>query len=68
MRWFKFLLAIFSCVLTCAAALTPAARADETCNSPYLSNLIEGQEDYLYVWTLGVRGLGDGQDKLVTLE
>ena len=44
------------------------ALADETCNSPYLANLIKGQEDYLYVWTLGVAGLGDGWDKLVTLD
>ncbi len=42
--------------------------ADETCNSPYLSNLIKGQEDYLYVWTLGVPGMGDGWDKLVTID
>ena len=42
--------------------------ADETCNSPYMSKLIKGQEDYLYVWTLGVPGLGDGWDKLVTLD
>jgi len=46
----------------------PYAIADETCNSPYLSNLIKGQEDYLYVWTLGVKGMGDGSDKLVTLD
>jgi selenium-binding protein 1 len=44
------------------------ALADETCNSPYLSNLIKGQEDFLYVWTLGVKGMGDGSDKLVTLD
>ena len=44
------------------------AQADETCNSPYLSNLIKGQEDYLYVWTLGVPGMGDGWDKLVTID
>jgi selenium-binding protein 1 len=42
--------------------------ADETCNSPYMSNLIKGQEDYVYVWTLGVKGMGDGSDKLVTLD
>ena len=48
-------------------ALIPAAlRADETCQSPYLPKLV-GQEDFLYVWTLGVDGLGDGSDKLVTL-
>jgi selenium-binding protein 1 len=28
---------------------------------------ITGQEDYVYVYTLGVAGLGDGNDKLVTL-
>lgn len=42
-------------------------RADETCSSPYLAR-IEGQEEFLYVWTLGVEGLGDGQDKLVTVD
>ena len=46
----------------------PAARADETCNSPYISKLIKGQEDYVYVWTLGVDGVGDGSDKLVTVD
>jgi len=42
-------------------------RADETCSSPYLAR-IEGQEEFVYVWTLGVDGLGDGQDKLVTVD
>jgi methanethiol oxidase len=41
--------------------------ADETCVSPYMAR-IEGQEEYLYVWTLGVEGLGDGSDKLVTVD
>lgn len=51
-----------------AAILTPIhAHADETCASPYMKK-IEGQEDYVYVWTLGVEGLGDGQDKLVTVD
>ena len=44
------------------------ARADETCNSPYTSRLIKGQEDFVHVWTLGVKGLGDGHDKLVTID
>src|SRR5207248_810610 len=44
------------------------ALADETCNSPYVGNLIKGQEDYVYVWTLGIKGLGDGSDKLVTID
>jgi len=47
---------------------TGVARADETCNSPYISKLIKGQEDYVYVWALGVEGLGDGSDKLVTVD
>jgi selenium-binding protein 1 len=45
-----------------------AAAADETCNSPYIAKLIKGQEDYVYVWTLGVEGMGDGFDKLVTID
>ena len=41
--------------------------ADETCQSPYMAK-IEGQEDFVYVWTLGQEGLGDEQDKLVTID
>ena len=41
--------------------------ADETCMSPYMAK-ITGQEDFVYVWTLGVEGVGDGQDKLVTVD
>jgi selenium-binding protein 1 len=48
--------------------LAGAAFADETCNSPYISKLIKGQEDYVYVWALGVERLGDGFDKLVTVD
>ena len=33
-----------------------------------MSGLIKGQEDYVHVWTLGVAGLGDGFDKLVTID
>src|SRR5262245_31215419 len=43
------------------------ARADETCSSPYLAR-IEGQEEFVYVWTLGNEGWGDGSDKLVTID
>lgn len=54
--------------LSLTLALTPAlTRADETCSSPYLAR-IEGQEEFVYVWTLGVEGLGDGADKLVTID
>ncbi|MEE4144871.1 MAG: selenium-binding protein SBP56-related protein [Halieaceae bacterium] len=34
--------------------------------SPYMAK-IKGQEDFVYVWTLGVEGVGDEQDKLVTV-
>ncbi len=47
--------------------LAPAAGADETCLSPYMAK-ITGQEDYVYVWTLGMTGVGDEQDKLVTVD
>jgi len=49
------------------AASVVTARADETCSSPYLAR-IEGQEEFVYVWTLGVEGLGDGSDKLVVVD
>ena len=56
-------------IAAAAFSLAPrTAAADETCNSPYMANLIKGQEDFVYVWTLGVEGLGDGQDKLVTVD
>lgn len=53
--------------LLLGAPLAPA-QADETCNSPYMARLIKGQEHYLHVWTLGVQGMGDGSDKLVTID
>ena len=55
-------------VIAILTAFAAQALADETCNSPYMAKLIKGQEDYVYVWTLGVEGLGDGSDKLVTIE
>ena len=39
------------------AAVSPSALADETCASPYMKK-ITGQEDYVYVWTLGEEGIG----------
>jgi selenium-binding protein 1 len=50
-----------------AAIAIPAVRGDETCMSPYMAK-ITGQEEYVYVWTLGVEGMGDGSDKLVTVD
>jgi len=41
--------------------------SDETCQSPYMPK-ITGEEEFVYVWTLGVEGLGDGSDKLVTID
>ena len=44
-----------------------SAAADETCQSPFLPK-VTGQEDYIYVWTLGVKGVGDGNDSMVTVD
>ncbi len=61
-------LTLASTALTIGAWLvSPAAHADETCMSPYMAR-ITGQEEYVYVWTLGIAGLGDGSDKLVTVD
>jgi selenium-binding protein 1 len=58
--------AIASLVLVVSA--DPATtRADETCMSPYMAKIV-GQEDFVYVWTLGMEGVGDEQDKLVTVD
>jgi selenium-binding protein 1 len=55
-------------MLLACAVWVDTAPADETCNSPYVTKLIKGQEDYVYVWALGVEGTGDGSDKLVTVD
>jgi selenium-binding protein 1 len=63
-------LSSWTAAIAAAVALvgTPVAvRADETCQSPYMPK-ITGEEEYVYVWTLGVEGLGDGSDKLVTVD
>src|SRR5882672_11428631 len=60
-------LVIIAAALCGLAASVVTARADETCSSPYLAR-IEGQEEFVYVWTLGVEGLGDGSDKLVVVD
>lgn len=59
-------LAVFGLVafLSLFSALS---HADETCMSPYMAKIV-GQEDFVYIWTLGVEGMGDGQDKLVTVD
>ncbi|MCU0966045.1 MAG: selenium-binding family protein [Burkholderiaceae bacterium] len=55
-------------VTAAIVGLPMLAAADETCNSPYMANLIKGQEDFVHVWTLGIKGMGDGNDKLVTID
>lgn len=44
-----------------------SAAADETCQSPFLPK-VTGQEDYIYVWTVGIKGVGDGNDSIVTVD
>src|SRR6266581_7449601 len=59
---------VFAGALALGFAFTlRVSRADETCSSPYLAR-IDGQEEFVYVWTLGVEGIGDGSDKLVTVD
>jgi selenium-binding protein 1 len=65
--WRDAILMAAAALVACAGGVD-VARADETCNSPYIAKLIKGQEDYVYVWTLGVEGVGDGSDKLVTID
>src|SRR5215475_4664218 len=59
-------LRLFVAIVT---AVLPVRRsfADETCMSAYMPK-ITGQEDYVYVWTVGSDGVGDGSDKLVTID
>jgi selenium-binding protein 1 len=56
-RFIFIILAMFGC---------QQVIADETCMSPYIQKIV-GQEDFVYVWTLGIEGIGDEQDKLVTI-
>src|SRR5438105_6766054 len=64
----RFSPAIFCVALVCTLVFSAnVLRADETCSAPYLAR-IDGQEEFVYVWTLGVEGMGDGSDKLVTVD
>lgn len=62
----KFKLSTFTAALLFGTA-SWSSQADETCASPYMAK-ITGQEDFVYVWTLGAEGVGDEQDKLVTID
>ncbi len=61
----SFTTTAIAALMVCAIS-TPSS-ADETCMSPYMAKIV-GQEDYVYVWTLGTEGVGDEQDKLVTVD
>ena len=63
---FKVIQKLFP-ILFFTTSLMSVAQADETCMSPYMAKIV-GQEDYVYTWTLGVEGLGNEQDKLVTID
>ena len=56
----------FSALIALAVLVQPTS-ADETCMSPYMAKIV-GQEDHVYIWTLGPEGVGDGEDKLVTVD
>jgi len=60
-------LAVLAPFVAASVLATNPVMADETCMSPYMVKIV-GQEDFVYVWTLGVEGLGDGQDKMVTVD
>ncbi len=59
--------AVRTLAITIALLAPGLGQADETCVSPYMKRLT-AQEDFMYIWTLGVVGLGDEQDKLVTVD
>ena len=62
MKWRGFVSLVSILIL-----LVQPTAADETCMSPYMARIV-GQEDYVYIWTLGLEGVGDGEDKLVTVD
>jgi selenium-binding protein 1 len=56
------------CCVTALLGLAPfSTQANETGLPPDMVK-ITGQEDFVYVWTLGAEGVGDEQDKLVTVD
>ena len=63
-KYWHFCIGLITAVVSAVPANT---LADETCMSPYMAKIV-GQEDFVYVWTLGAEGVGDQQDKLVTVD
>ena len=64
--WTHRIITSLCVALVSVVSFQSTTMADETCMSPYMAKIV-GQEDYVYVWTLGVEGMGDEQDKLVTI-
>lgn len=62
----RYLLATLLWLAVTGLMASPAV-GDETCQSPFLPK-VTGQEDYIYVWTLGVKGVADGNDSMVTVD
>lgn len=63
----SIVLSALAAAVCLATALPGTSQADETCLSPYMAK-ITGQEQFMYIWTLGMEGVGDGSDKLVTVD
>jgi selenium-binding protein 1 len=63
----RFTWYVAAAAVAIALAVAGPVLADETCQSPYMPK-ITGEEEFVYVWTLGVEGLGDASDKLVTVD
>jgi methanethiol oxidase len=61
------LITIVAVLVLSGLSVVGLAHADETCQSPFLPK-VTGQEDFIYVWTLGVKGVADGNDSLVTVD
>jgi selenium-binding protein 1 len=63
----KNVLSAIGIVAAVACIIPVIALANET-GLPHDMKKITGQEDFVYVWTLGAEGIGDEQDKLVTVD
>lgn len=59
--------AVFATIVAGPTIAPQQVLADETCQSPYMAK-ITGVEEYVYVWTLGAKGVGDESDKMVTID
>jgi selenium-binding protein 1 len=66
-RYLRLAALLSTAAVVFAGTFVPTAQGDETCQSPYMAK-ITGEEEFVYVWTLGVDGVGDGSDKVVTVD